>query len=679
MAMETVEEIGYRCGRCNVSLMAGTTMCPVCGAALARPGETTRGAPIGRRLLSWFVDSLIVGVLLVLVFSILAAMFPEEASEGSDGGIVGAIGSLATLLLPAYYAVPFDARSGQTPGRRVAGIRVAALDGRDRLGVRSALVRATCRLLSLVSLGVGFLWAIAGQRRTWHDILSQSVVIDVDAAVVVVEERPRPTSLTQHQVVGAPGAPVAASVAPGSHADPAPAPVPAQPGDPVGDQDRSPALVLDPHTGRSLAEALADRAHFEESARLLAQTLRAGERAGEPAVAEDWCRVALLLVDGGLPTEALAITNELLLSEPTMALALAVKAHALLSLGAGTAAEALEVARRAVNYGGTEPLAVSALASALVANGQLDECEAVLGDGLDLGTHARRRAWAHHSLADLRGDYSGALRWAVVAVDAEPFDARAHVRAATTGLVGPRDMSAPVADRAGGEVRRMRQAVVPTVSAMDVRCGMLERALELEPQCDVALKAVIGFRPAARRRVALNVLWSACVGLLVAGSILRLLPLAPGLAVAGIVVGALGWRLIVVVGVRRAVTPRIVEWRRYADGFDPIRFAWKGHRDNGPTRPPTPPPNTVLESAARCNCDSLNFLFGELAVVYARQHLVTRGSYSAGLTELVCPSTLARWLAVQLRDVQTNEAAPLRLCRVGDVWPAEGGTGVSSG
>lgn len=72
---------------------------------------------------------------------------------------------------------------GGTIGHRLAGLRVVRVDGRP-LGVPHALMREVVRLfLSLPPLGLGFLWMLdQADRRTWHDLLADSVVVRETAA-----------------------------------------------------------------------------------------------------------------------------------------------------------------------------------------------------------------------------------------------------------------------------------------------------------------------------------------------------------------------------------------------------------------------------------------------------------------------------------------------------------------
>ncbi len=82
------------------------------------------------------------------------------------------------LVLPtgflAYHTL-MVAMSGQTVGKRLAGVIVLDADG-TILETNQALKRALGQLLSLVPAGLGFLWALwDGNHETWHDKLAQTV------------------------------------------------------------------------------------------------------------------------------------------------------------------------------------------------------------------------------------------------------------------------------------------------------------------------------------------------------------------------------------------------------------------------------------------------------------------------------------------------------------------------
>jgi uncharacterized RDD family membrane protein YckC len=90
---------------------------------------------------------------------------------------------ISRILVPAWVLYRFGMyiwRSA-TLGEIVLNLRVEKLDGGGLIGdYGTALVRALSSLLSLLPLGLGFLWVLFDpQRQTWHDKISGSVVVTV--------------------------------------------------------------------------------------------------------------------------------------------------------------------------------------------------------------------------------------------------------------------------------------------------------------------------------------------------------------------------------------------------------------------------------------------------------------------------------------------------------------------
>jgi uncharacterized RDD family membrane protein YckC len=80
-------------------------------------------------------------------------------------------------LLNGGYLVGFTTASGQTIGKMLAGVRVVGeTTGRVPLG--SAVLRAAATLLTIASLGIGYVPALSGgERRTLHDRLARTRVV----------------------------------------------------------------------------------------------------------------------------------------------------------------------------------------------------------------------------------------------------------------------------------------------------------------------------------------------------------------------------------------------------------------------------------------------------------------------------------------------------------------------
>jgi uncharacterized RDD family membrane protein YckC len=90
---------------------------------------------------------------------------------------------ITRILVPAWVLYRFGMyvwRSA-TLGEIVLNLRVEKLDGGNLVNdYGTAIVRALASLLSLLPLGLGFLWILFDpQRQTWHDKISGSVVVPV--------------------------------------------------------------------------------------------------------------------------------------------------------------------------------------------------------------------------------------------------------------------------------------------------------------------------------------------------------------------------------------------------------------------------------------------------------------------------------------------------------------------
>lgn len=93
----------------------------------------------------------------------------------------------AILLL--YFGYFDGSPSGQTVGKRLLGIRVMDFQTGAPLGFGRAAVRQLARGISALALGLGYWWMLWDpERRTWHDMLSDGVV--VPAADYPVESWP---------------------------------------------------------------------------------------------------------------------------------------------------------------------------------------------------------------------------------------------------------------------------------------------------------------------------------------------------------------------------------------------------------------------------------------------------------------------------------------------------------
>ena len=87
---------------------------------------------------------------------------------------------LYLLLSPMAFFSWFWIHGGQTLGMRAWRLKLLSRDG-SRVGLRQALIRCAGALLSLLALGLGYLWVLLDRDgRSWHDRLSGTQLVMVN-------------------------------------------------------------------------------------------------------------------------------------------------------------------------------------------------------------------------------------------------------------------------------------------------------------------------------------------------------------------------------------------------------------------------------------------------------------------------------------------------------------------
>lgn len=200
-----VEDGLVRCARCADSFcpdcyvdLAGQPFCAECKvqrlldlrAGTAPEVGQLRLASIGRRFGAFLLDSLFLGIPLGLltfgvIFAVLIPMGAFKPGAESDGMIVGVqlvlqlvmvgFGLVAGIL---YYGIQI-ARSGQTFGKRILGIKVVSPDGSDvrpsQAWIR-AVVQQAFGFLSCLGI-IDYLTAFSAERTCIHDMAAKTRVV----------------------------------------------------------------------------------------------------------------------------------------------------------------------------------------------------------------------------------------------------------------------------------------------------------------------------------------------------------------------------------------------------------------------------------------------------------------------------------------------------------------------
>jgi uncharacterized RDD family membrane protein YckC len=146
-------------------------------AAAGPPREALAG--FWRRLVAAFLDWLLVGIVAAAIGDLFGVDAPAPPSADGDGVNVQLAGTGPFILVELAYFTYFHATSaGQSIGNKIMGIRVLdAATGRSLPYVR-AFVRALMSSLSALPCFLGFFWMLwEPRKRTWHDIVADSLVV----------------------------------------------------------------------------------------------------------------------------------------------------------------------------------------------------------------------------------------------------------------------------------------------------------------------------------------------------------------------------------------------------------------------------------------------------------------------------------------------------------------------
>ena len=152
------------------------------GAQAAEPAPIQYAGFPGR-LVAWVIDQVVLGVVLVVCVFALAIVFVATSSTGgeelSDSAslTLGLLVVFGSPVLVAAYHVFTTAWLGGTFGKRVLGYRVVTTDLR-RVGVARATGRCLAQLVSVLGLGLGYLWiGVDSRKQGWHDRIADTLVV----------------------------------------------------------------------------------------------------------------------------------------------------------------------------------------------------------------------------------------------------------------------------------------------------------------------------------------------------------------------------------------------------------------------------------------------------------------------------------------------------------------------
>jgi uncharacterized RDD family membrane protein YckC len=161
----------------SVSTATSTTLEPVLG----------QPAGFASRFCAFFIDLLLINGALITASAVTALLlryfnYNQIFARGEEPTelariIVSVVSALTFLVTYFVYPVFFWVIAGQTPGKRLLGLRVIRTNG-QRLTVGRAIRRAFGYWISIISLCLGFIWILFdSHRQGWHDKFADTYVI----------------------------------------------------------------------------------------------------------------------------------------------------------------------------------------------------------------------------------------------------------------------------------------------------------------------------------------------------------------------------------------------------------------------------------------------------------------------------------------------------------------------
>jgi uncharacterized RDD family membrane protein YckC len=183
------------CQYCGKAVAADATFCPACGKPvsgtqtqapprfaqpqMAMSGQRPSLASEGDRIVAIIIDTIIVGVVSLVIF-IPLALFVGFFTFGSFAFLFFGPAFLVSWLLWLLYFTYFESTSGATFGKQIMRIRVVDETTMQRLEIGPALVRNILRIIDWLPFFylIGFILIVANERKQrLGDMAARSLVV----------------------------------------------------------------------------------------------------------------------------------------------------------------------------------------------------------------------------------------------------------------------------------------------------------------------------------------------------------------------------------------------------------------------------------------------------------------------------------------------------------------------
>lgn len=137
-----------------------------------------------QRLVALSIDMIILYIFTIILFLIgnlivpfhYDSMYLTDTSSAFIYAIFFPCYGMAVLINAAYF-IYFHGTTGQTPGKKLLGLKVVRTDGKPMtLGI--AFLRWVGYIISKLPFFLGFIWvAFDGRKQGWHDKIAGTYVI----------------------------------------------------------------------------------------------------------------------------------------------------------------------------------------------------------------------------------------------------------------------------------------------------------------------------------------------------------------------------------------------------------------------------------------------------------------------------------------------------------------------
>lgn len=158
------------------SSVASITLEPAATEAAAAYGQEREVllwlAPPAQRIFAGLVDALVV----VTAAGLFGLIFLYMTGAATSGRMAAGFALALPAFFWALYQYVFLVYGGTTPGLQMSGLRLTTFDG-NPVPRRQRRWRALATMVSCLSLGLGFLWALVDEDGLgWHDRITRTCV-----------------------------------------------------------------------------------------------------------------------------------------------------------------------------------------------------------------------------------------------------------------------------------------------------------------------------------------------------------------------------------------------------------------------------------------------------------------------------------------------------------------------